>query len=513
MIRVTLALSMFGTVLAISAYAAGPVGSSAVSSVAASGRAPYTPQFSLIKTEFGHYWIEDHGQRIALVGSAKQGTAGYQIGLFRQFPGQALDETRIKDTEFLSFVTLPGLRLDTNWIGAPAMHGVPGEMKLDGSDPRQLIVRLSWKKSAEEFGTQVIRVTFDPDMARYVVHVEDDLQLSQPGGGEYCNFYGNGLGDFRPDVGRYNRLLYQDAADGGKLKAHYVSTLASKPVHDLIPLPPHGLIGYAEEKDGNPVVIVEESTPGTALGVCACWIDSHITWDEAHAVQGKHRFSALAGDLPGPPYRYHAKLKAYWNSPAETKALLAKAQTVSLAPFAERFENVIPVDMNVVNEFEHTTDFLSGDVKHIYISTKPPKRGSGVEYDKTVGRSGHCSIRFVSKTDKGIRQGTMGPELMVTPGRQVKISAWVKTANVTGEGFCLESSFQHWSATGDEPIGPVYQSAKLTGTKDWTLLEVPLPVTPANAEYLGKGRISFRLSGQGTAWVDDFVFAEQDAGK
>ena len=137
----------------------------------------------------------------------------------------------------------------------------------------------------------------------------------------------------------------------------------------------------------------------------------------------------------------------------------------------------------------------------------------GITHDTTIGRSGHSSIRFVSKTDKGIEQGLTGPELMVTPGRQVKISAWVKTANVTGEGFYLESGFQRWTPAGHEQIGPMYRSAKLTGTNDWTLLEIPLPVTPAKAEFLGKGRITFRLGGKGTAWVDDFVFAEQDAGR
>ena len=94
---------------------------------------------------------------------------------------------------------------------------------------------------------------------------------------------------------------------------------------------------------------------------------------------------------------------------------------------------------------------------------------------------------------------------MVTPGRQVKISAWVKTENVTGEGFYLESGFQR----GDQQLGPKYRSAKLTGTNDWTLLEIPLPVTPARTQFLGKGRITFRLAGQGTVWMDDFVFAEQ----
>ena len=100
---------------------------------------------------------------------------------------------------------------------------------------------------------------------------------------------------------------------------------------------------------------------------------------------------------------------------------------------------------------------------------------------------------------------------MVTPGRQVKINAWVKTGNVTGEGFYLESGFQRWIPEV-RAVRTMYQSAKLTGNNDWTLLEIPMPVTPPHAQFLGNSRITFRLGGQGTAWVDDFVFAEQDAG-
>ena len=153
--------------------------------------------------------------------------------------------------------------------------------------------------------------------------------------------------------------LYQDADDGGKLKAHYLSVGSPSPSTASSTCRRNGLIGYADEKDGNPVVIVEESTPRTHVGICACWFDSHLTWDEPFTSTGAaRRTKSFAAAVPGPPYRYHAKLKAYWNSPAETGALLAKAQTVSLAPFADNFENVLPIDMNVVNDFEHTADFL-----------------------------------------------------------------------------------------------------------------------------------------------------------
>ena len=505
MIRITLALGMLGTVLAVSTCSAGQPESSAMAPVTASQpSAAYSPQFTAVKTELGQYWIEDHGRRVALLaGSSLSGSkhgAGYEFGLFRQFPAQEIDEKAIR--EGTGGLGMPGLRLLTVWISAPGMRGVKGEMKLDMSDPRQVTIRLSFKKSAAEFGSQVLRVTYAPDMARYVVHVEDNLELLQPGGGEFCNIYAHGLGDFRPWVGRYDRLLYQDADDGGKLKAHYLSVVVPTPTR-LIKLPPNGLVGFADEKDGNPVVIVEESTPSTMLGVCLCWYDLHLFWDNLtrKTVEG----GRVDPPMEGPPYRYHVKFKAYWNSSAETGALLSKAQPVSLAPFADKFEMMLPLDMNVVNDFEHKADFLSGTVKHIYLRVS---KTGGITYDTAVGRSGHSSVRCLSKTDKGLSTETWGPELMVTPGRQVKISAWVKTADVTGEGFYLESGFCDF----DGQIGPKYCSAKLTGNNDWTLLEIPLPVTPEGTKWLGDRRILFRLSGKGTAWVDDFVFAEQDAG-
>ena len=326
MIRIARSLPMMVlTILASSSAPAGPPAAASAPQAkpwpVAKSAAAYTPQFSIAKTEFEHYWISDHGQRIALFGGNQHGTAGYQIGLFRPFPGQEVDESRIKDWDVLDFVSLPGLRLDTNWIGAPGDVGVPGEMKLDVSDPRQVTIRLSWKKSAQ----RVRHPGHSPGLRSGDGTVcrprGGRPELSHPGGGEYCNFYANGLGDFRPGVSRYDRLLFQDASDGGKLKAHYVSCLVNKPVHDHILLSSNSLIGYADEKDGNPVVIVEESTPRAMLGICPCWFDAHLIWDEPREVDRADRSKAtFAAAVSGPPYRYHAKLKAYWNSPGRDQS-------------------------------------------------------------------------------------------------------------------------------------------------------------------------------------------------
>ena len=65
------------------------------------------PQFSAVKTEHGNDWVLDHGRKIALLSAAK-------IGLFRQFPGEAVDEQRLIADEGLNeWFMIPGLRLWT----------------------------------------------------------------------------------------------------------------------------------------------------------------------------------------------------------------------------------------------------------------------------------------------------------------------------------------------------------------------------------------------------------------
>lgn len=160
------------------------------------------------------------------------------------------------------------------------------------------------------------------------------------------------------------------------------------------------------------------------------------------------------------------------------------------------------VRMGQVNSFESGADLTSGDVKHIYLDLTP-----AVRCVTGTAHTGRNSVLFECKNPGAAVTQLTGPELMVTPGRRARISAWVKTDNVSGEGFCMQTGFQRWLPAGPKPVSPLYQSPKLTGTHDWTRLEIPLPLTPADAEFL-LGRITLGLKGQGRAWVDDVEFRE-----
>lgn len=440
----------------------------------------YSPSFSLVNGEHGHYWVMDGKDKVAIFGPSMKGRHTYSLGLIRQFPGQEIPEHWLIEPEVMQFITRRGLGLTTHWMNK-AMRGVTPVMKVDDTNPARLTIQLISEKNETEHGTFTVCFTYDAELSRYVAEVEFDLVISERGGGEFCNYYPHGVGDLRPDVDRYDRLIWQEP--DGSLKAHRLSFPVQQP--GPINLSPTAMVGYVDEEWGSPLVLFESCSPPAKIAVCHCWFDSHLIWTEP-------------ADMEGPPYHYRAKLKGYWLDAKESAELIAKAELAALEPFANRWNNMIPIQMGRVNDLEERIDLANGPVKVFYIVM-----GSGMSYDTKTGHSGNHSILF----SRGVSTRLLGPELMVTPGKQLKISAWVKTEGVEGEGFYLETGFQRWLPTGLKNLGDLYQSNKLTGTNDWTKLEIPLPVTPAKTNFL-RGRINFVLKGKGKAWVDDVEFTE-----
>jgi hypothetical protein len=89
----------------------------------------------------------------------------------------------------------------------------------------------------------------------------------------------------------------------------------------------------------------------------------------------------------------------------------------------------------------------------------------------------------------------------VRPGKTYDVSAWLRTANVTGSAT-LAATF----STGTSYL-PSATSAGLAGTQPWT--QRTLQVTaPAGATHL---RVELRLYGPGTLWADDTAVTEQGA--
>jgi len=448
-------------------------------------QAPNGTNLTMTPGEKGHYWIMDGTEKIAIFGSATGKDPYYALGLIRQFPGQSVPDEWEKEPDVLHFVTRYGLGLALTWVNR-MLGDQPSEMSYDTSDPGKLRINIKTRNAKGDEGTMAVSVAYDAALGRYVVESEFQLVSSSRGGGEFCNFYPHGLGDFRPDVGTYDRLIWQEP--DGSTKAHWLGYPAAQPGRIL--LAQTGMAAYADNPWGIPAVQFESCDPPGQINVCHCWFDSHLCWTEPQ-------------DMPGPPYRYRAKLRAWWLRPDEAAALKAKAKPVSLQPYAGRWENMLPIDMGTLNSFEERADLKAGNVKRIYLAL-----GSGMEWDTSEAHSGLRSIRFDSTRPEGTSTMVTGPELMVTPGKRVRIAAWVKTENVVGEGFHLESGFRRWIPNGSGDLSAMFRSPALAGTNGWTKLEIPMPVTPADAEFL-KGRITFVLKGTGKAWLDDLEFSER----
>lgn len=451
-----------------------------------------TQKFSLIPGHHGHYWVFHGGEKIAIFGPSAAGGCDYSLGLFRQGPGKSVPSDWLVEPEILHFVTRRGLGLTTHWMNA-AMAGVAPILTVDESDSSRLRLVLTARKSAEEHGEIAIVFRLDGETGRYVVDVEYNLTLAEKGGGEFCNFYPHGAGDFRPGCGRYDRILWQDSR--GKTRIHWLNTIVPQP--SPIELSTTGAFVFLDEPEGNPAVIYESARPAVKTDMCLCWFDNHMLW--AEPTQG-------AG-----PYHYHAKLKAYWLTAAETRELARQAEVVSLQPFASKWDEYLPVGMGGVNDFERTVDLRNPEkpaVKRMYFPLG--KKGDGsITWDDAAAHSGARSLLFQLGGPGEINERFWGPELLVTPGKQVCVSAWVKTEQVEGEGFWLETSFGRWDGgKGRGRLGGPFLSEKLVGTRDWRKLSIPLPLTPPKTEWL-ENRIQFRFKGSGKVWLDDFVFEER----
>ena len=486
--------------------------------------ANYVPEFSVIKLESDRFWVCDHGKKIALFGptGGKSGTDN-TVGLIRHWPGHDIPDDQIVEPAVMGFVQNVGLKLHTYWIGNKTFDGIKPAVAVDDS-PQAVKLHLKWDKpETKESGAIDIAFLYDPQLRKYVVAAEFDLSVNQRGGGEFCNFYVHGLGDARPDVSRYDRIVWRDA--DGKLKLHWLSFPYAQPgtgkpwaadgsfyehqggaVGPFFNFPPppavlptDAAIAFVDDRFDTPVVVVEDAAPQPRFDICYTWFDVHIIWHELKKARG----AEYAAQLPGPPYRYHAKLRAYWLDRRETADLLATAEQLPLDQAA--FARYVPIKMNAVNDFEWRIDASKPPTKYIYLWMNPD---GGVSWDAAAARSGKHAILFDGDKTPSIDMRSTGPELVVTPGKRVKIGAWVKTQNVAGEGFWLESSFFLSRTPADRGNRGPFCSRKLTGTNDWTWIEAPMPVTPSDALWLTR-RIAFVLKGTGKVWLDDFVFAEE----
>ena len=112
------------------------------------------------------------------------------------------------------------------------------------------------------------------------------------------------------------------------------------------------------------MVIVEESTPRTRVNMCLCWFDAHLIWDEVHTID---RNTIVRGDWSKTRFLYAGRPRPALLLPRQVQGLLDQPRRNQrdagqgpdgiLGAVCRPLPEHLPIDMNVVNDFEHTGRF------------------------------------------------------------------------------------------------------------------------------------------------------------
>lgn len=140
-------------------------------------------------------------------------------------------------------------------------------------------------------------------------------------------------------------------------------------------------------------------------------------------------------------------------------------------------------------DFEQVEDGLP--VGWIYIRGT---EGYSVYMDSVVTQNGNCSVVIESMDDEtGIQNwGFLIPEIY--EGKQMTLSGYVKTENVT-EGFA-----GLWMIICPDIASENMYRQGITGTTDWTKYEITLDMNPSKTQHTIVGGI---LTGKGKMWLDN----------
>ncbi|MCG2661647.1 MAG: hypothetical protein L6437_15545 [Kiritimatiellae bacterium] len=192
-------------------------------------------------------------------------------------------------------------------------------------------------------------------------------------------------------------------------------------------------------------------------------------------------FSPTRVDNKVPAGEYVTKVSYIGMKAADARALLSKASFYKPNDLSVRIP-VYAAGVGFMETFDKEVLLASPHQEH--------RLWAGV-IDKTVGHGDKFSLRLDGPTEAWTTTG--GSYFMTGYGKTNRVTVWVKTLNVTGEGPVI--GFRRW----DNSYGEFYPSG-LTGTRDWTLWSF---ITTGPIDCFGV-TLYFRNGGSGTVWMDDF---------
>jgi hypothetical protein len=415
-------------------------------------------------------------------------------------------------------VNLRDLRLSPG--GRPLVSGVqmfwnlgPGiitselvEVRTEGEETDRFVLTvITADPGGVATSTRVLTLSFDDDSGSYVydftahlqVHSPEVFDLDEAGvdidseGGvrfEYCDpWYCDVPAPTVEFSGmwpkRYSHLL-AECGDG---------TVWQMPLNHMatgIPGPrsfvPDGLFVLAHDPGNNPAFqFVGDTGARTHIGVCNWGYDIHLL--------ARYGCDELY-DSPPPP-RFRIRL-----CPDEkARDLLDRAAPVPKLEYHGFPE--LPL-------YERTTSFEKG----LRLDQPSPgrtdpwpwlPRGDGTDWCRTEGRSDRCSLK-ISKDTPGPSEWVMDRESdgawtqNWTPATGFRVTVFARTETVEGRGSFLSI---RWVAYNYPQRFPYVSSSKLTGSHDWTELQVEIqgPAPPDISAVC----LVLRQDGSGTTWFDD----------
>jgi len=251
-----------------------------------------------------------------------------------------------------------------------------------------------------------------------------------------------------------------------------------------------GMFLTAYEPDGNPAIQFVGDTAEKS-GISICWwgydyhLSRHVSPDELFA-----------------PVPIHFRI---FKCPDKTvRNLLKKGVTPPLGSDEWRGKEDYPV-------YERVSSFEKGlRLDESYKGTIDPFpwrfTGDGAEWDKTSGRTDNFSLK-IERKEKGLTrwqtfQGD-GEGYFAEPWRPCKgykVSCYIKTDSISGRGSTL--AVQYHIPNSDQQY-PIITARRLSGTNDWTKLEVEIGPPEQQPPEIGCLMVMLQQDGSGTTWFDD----------
>ena len=309
----------------------------------------------------------------------------------------------------------------------------------------------------------------------YVLNCSSHLIMPQPRQVEFNNLLAGGISESRDGHKRWQKTIRGRLADGRITFVHH------NPVHIPVDdIQPGGFVGFVTEEDMNPFVEMLETSGPVFIATCSQWYDQHIVMKPPQAKEADGLYHLRAKyrllSLPAPVAR-ELEAMAVYTSPSEGES--------DKAGFLQ----------NKLNDFETFVPrgrMYNGPIWQHINATEGP------------AHSGKMSIKVKGQGPGNVKAASPiggGPAIYGESSKRYRLAAWVKTQGLEDGGAWLQVDdvVFNW-----QDVKATRRTARLTGDREWTRLEVDFVPSPNDPFLL----IKLCVEGTGTAWFDDLELVE-----